>query len=341
MTKLLLATSLVATVTLTSVNVTAATLNLCIFDPMGTKGDAYRFAQDYVLKMPQFGIKDKVNLKVYTNEAIVAADFAAGKCDGAAMSNIRARKFNPFTGSLDAVGAVPDYKHLNAVLGILKAPNMQKYMINGNYEVVGLIPLGAAYVMVNDRRINSLEKAAGKKIAVLDFDKSQAKMIEKLGGQPVSVDFSTIAGKFNNGQVDIMAGPAVIFNPLELYRGMTDKNNRVRGAVIRYPLVQVTATLIVNRKQFNNPTANQKIREYVFSQIGQAYNYVNKAENSIPAKYWMDVNPKDRPTYQKMMREARIAMTQDGTYDATMMKILKKVRCKFDPSNYECALNDE
>lgn len=322
-----------------------SSLDLCIFDPMGTKGDAYAFAQDYVLKMPSFGINKKVNLKVYTNEAIVAEDFKAGKCDGAAMSNLRSRNFNKFTGSLDAIGAVPDYKHLNATLKLLANPKFSKYMKskNGPYEVVGLIPLGAAYVMVNDRNIDSLEKAAGKKIAVLDFDKSQAKMIEQIGGQPVSVDFSTIAGKFNNGQVDIMAGPAVIFKPLELHKGMTDSAGNVKGAIIKYPLLQVTAALLVNTSpgRFDDPKANQKIREYVLSQLGTAYKYVEKEESGVDAKYWMNIKPADKPAYQKLMREARIQMTKDGHYDQTMMKLLKKVRCKFNPSNYECSLPDE
>lgn len=320
----------------------ANSLNLCIFDPMGTRGDAYSFAQDYVLKMPSFGIKKKVNLKVYTNEAVLAEDFQVGKCDGAAMSNLRARKFNKFTGSLDAVGAVPDYKHLNTVLKLLSKPKMSKYMKRGKYEVVGLIPLGAAYVMVNDRKINSLEKAAGKRIAVLDFDKSQSKMIQQIGGQPVSVEFSTIAGKFNNGQVDIIAGPTVIFRPLELHKGMT-KNGKVKGAIIRYPLVQVTAALLVNtnKGKFDDPVANQKIREYVVSQLGTAYKFIRKEEKAIDKKYWMSVPPKDKPGYQKLMREARIQMTKDGHYDKKMMKLLKKVRCKYSPSNYECSLNDE
>lgn len=320
-------------------------LTLCIFDPMGTRGDAYAFAQDYVLQMPKFGITKKVNLKVYTNEAVVAEDFRVGKCDGAAMSNLRARNFNKFTGSLDAIGAVPDYKHLNVVFKLLSKPKFAKYMQSqkGPYEVVGLIPLGAAYVMVNDRSIDSLEKAAGKKIAVLDFDKSQAKMIEQIGGQPVSVDFSTIAGKFNNGQVDIMAGPAVIFKPLELHKGMTDSSGKVTGAIINYPLLQVTAALMVNtsKGKFDNPAANQKIREYVVSQLGTAYKYVEKEEKGVPQKYWMDIKAADKPTYQKLMREARVQMTQDGHYHPVMMKLLKKVRCKFNPSNYECALNDE
>lgn len=316
-------------------------LLLCIYDPLGTRGDAYGFAKDYVLQMPKFGITKPVELKVYTNEAVVAEDFKAGQCDAAAMSTLRARQFNNFTGSLDSIGAVPTYKHLSAVLQTLARPEMAKYMINLDYEVVGMIPLGAAYIMVNDRSINTLAKAAGKKIAVLDFDRSQAKLVQQIGAQPVSVDLATIAGAFNNKQVDIIAGPAVIFKPLELHRGMSDTNGNARGAVIRFPLLQVTATLVVNRKKFDNPAANQKIREYVASQLSTAYNYVNQSEKEIPEKYWMEVPASDKPGYQKLMRESRIMLTKDGTYDKTMMSLLKRVRCKLEPTNYECSLSDE
>lgn len=326
---------------LSSLSMASDKLLLCIYDPLGTRGDAYGFAKDYVLQMPKFGITKPVELKVYTNEAVVAEDFKAGQCDAAAMSTLRARQFNSFTGSLDSIGSVPTYKHLSAVLQTLARPEMAKYMVNLDYEVVGMIPLGAAYIMVNDRSINTLAKAAGKKIAVLDFDRSQAKLVQQIGAQPVSVDLATIAGAFNNKQVDIVAGPAVLFKPLELYRGMTDAAGNARGAVVRFPLLQVTATLVVNRKKFDNPAANQKIREYVASQLQTAYNYVNQSEKDIAEKYWMEVPESDKPGYQKLMRESRIMLTKDGTYDKTMMSLLKRVRCKIEPTNYECSLSDE
>ena len=42
------------------------------------------------------------------------------------------------------------------------APAAAKLMVEGNFEVGGIIPLGAAFPFVNDRRINSIEAAAGK-----------------------------------------------------------------------------------------------------------------------------------------------------------------------------------
>lgn len=41
------------------------------------------------------------------------------------------------------------------------------------------------------------------------------------------------------------------------------------------------------------------------------------------------------------MREARLQLIQDGTYDPRMMELLKRVRCKYDPGAAECSLKDE
>ncbi len=38
------------------------------------------------------------------------------------------------------------------------------------YEVAGISPLGSAFIFVRDKNISSIEKAAGKKFAVLGYD---------------------------------------------------------------------------------------------------------------------------------------------------------------------------
>ncbi len=44
---------------------------------------------------------------------------------------------------------------------------------------------------------------------------------------------------------------------------------------------------------------------------------------------------------KKMMRDARVDLTKRGIYDKRMMKLLWQFRCKNDPKNFECALQDE
>lgn len=345
---------------------------LCVFSPEGAKGKGFDFAMSYLKELPKYtriaknmGVDLKVTMtspldmhvdlassvakrkastdvkfRIYTNEKIASEDFKAGQCDGVAISNLRAKEFNGFIGSLDAIGAVPSSKHLTEAIQLLAKPAAAKYMVNKDYEIVAIIPMGAAYIMVNDRKINSLAKAAGKKVAVLDYDKSQAKMVQQIGAQPVSVDLTTISGKFNNAQVDIMAGPALIFKPFELYKGMTAPDGKIKGAIIRFPVVQITGVMMMHRGKFPEGVG-QLVREFSAMQTGMAYQFIDETEQSIDAKYWMDVPAADKPGYVKLMRESRIAMAKEGFYDKRMMGFLKKIRCQFEPSNYECSMTDE
>jgi hypothetical protein len=252
-----------------------------------------------------------------------------------ALTGIRARQFNSFTGSIDAVGGLTSNTSAKTILSVMASPKLAPDMVQNGYEVVGVTTLGSAYILVNDRTINTLAKAAGKRFGVLDYDKAQAKIVQKVGAQPVSVDLLTIGGKFNNGQVDMIALPALAFKPLELYKGLGTK-----GAIVRFPVVQVTGDIVIRPEKF--PAGfGQKSRDWFATQIDREISSVNKTEKAIDAKYWMDIPPADKLGYVKLMREARIDMTKQGIYNKKMMTILKKVRCQGDPSSFECAMNDE
>jgi hypothetical protein len=347
-------------------------VTLCVFSPNGEHSEAFEQATQYITEIPkmvrvakQLGVNMNVtrpshlqfkldfeypklkksastfvNLKVYTNEAVLTEDFRSKRCDGAGISNLRAKQFNKFVGSIDAIGALQSYKQLTAVIQALANPKFDQKMVNRDYEVVGVIPLGAAYIMVTDRNINTLAKAAGKKVAVFQFDETQKKLVQNVGAQPVPVDLITVGGKFNNKEVDIMAGPALLFEPLELQKGMTDKSGKTVGGIIKFPVIQVTGTLIMHRNKF--PAGMGSIaREVISKQLMPAFDFVDRTEAKIPDKFWLNLHESDKPGYVRLMREARVQMTKEGYYDPEMMKLLKQVRCSQDTSNYECALKDE
>lgn len=306
---------------------------VCVFDPVGTQGDAFSMMKDFKLTAQKWGVN--MELRAYTDERVAAEDFKAGQCDGAIMTGLRGRQFNHFTGSVDSVGGIPDYKHMRAVVELLSSPKSAALMVSGPYEVAGIVPLGAAYAFVRDRSINSVEKMAGKKIAVLEWDKSQARMVQQMGAQPVASDITNFAPKFNNGQVDVIAAPAIIFKPFELAKGLG--NN---GGIFRFPLVQVSANLIIRPEKF--PAGfGQKCRDYIVTQLDRAFSTIKKSEAEIDDKYWIDFSPKDLANYSRMMRESRLQLAKDGTYDKRMMAVLKRVRCKYDPIAAECSLKDE
>lgn len=305
----------------------------CVFDLMGSQGETYALARDIALQAQREGVT--MEFVPYMNEAIAAADFKAGQCDAVMITNLRARQFNRFVGSVDAIGAVPNEQTLRAVVQLLLSPKSADRMVSGQYEVAGIIPLGAVYPFVDDRSINTLAKAAGKKVAVFDWDRTQAKLVQNIGAQPVSSDIINFASKFNNGQVDIIAAPAIAFRPLELHRGLGNK-----GAIVNMPFMQITGVLVIRHDKFK-PGDGQKLRNVVASRVDQAFAQIKRAEVDIPSQYWSKVPQVEIEDYFRMMREARVAMTADGEYDPDMMRFLKRVRCRYDPQNEECILDDE
>lgn len=314
-----------------SANVVAAPAKqiLCVWDISGTQGDVYNMMKDYKLAAARWGAN--IELKPYTDEKIASEDFKAGQCDAVVMTGLRGRQFNGFTGSLDSLGSQPSYKHVEMVLGTLAKPNAAQLMVSGNYEVVGIMPMGAAYLFVNDRSINSVGKLSGKKIAVLDYDKAQAKMVQKVGAQPVASDIMNFAGKFNNGSVDIIGAPAAAFKPLELFKGLGTK-----GAIAQYPLVQLTLQVIIRQDKFPEGYG-QKSREYTYTQLPRAMALIKAAEGAIEKRFWMTIPEADAEKYTIMVRESRIALTNDGIYDKKAMKMLRQVRCKIAPGDAECS----
>ena len=312
---------------------TQAKQTMCVFDIVGKNGDVYALMKDYQLAAKGWGAD--IELKVNSSESVIAEDFKAGKCDGVSITGMRGRQFNSFTGSLDAIGAITDLKLAVKVMQGLASPTFAKAMVNGKYEVVGVVPIGDAYLLVNDRSINTVAKAAGKRIAVLDYDDAQKIMASQVGATAVNSDITNFGAKFNNGQVDIIGAPAAAFKPLELQKGLGTK-----GAIVNYPLLQVTGNLIIHPDKF--PAGfGQKSREWVKSQLPRSFTILNKMKADIPQKYWMEVPAADKPGYQNMMRLARIDLTAKGIYDKRMMKLLWQFRCKEDAKNFECALQEE
>jgi hypothetical protein len=320
-----------ATAIILTTSVQAQTM--CVFDLLGAQGENYTMMKDYVVAAKQWGVN--LTLKPYTDERIAAEDFKAGQCDAVTLTGMRARQFNDFTGSIDSIGGLPSNAATKMIITLMANPKLAPDMLQNGYEVAGVTTLGSAYIMVRDRKINSLIKAAGVKFGVLDYDKAQAILVQKVGAQPVSVDLLSVGGKFNNGQVDAIGLPAMAFKPLELYKGLGDK-----GAIIRFPVIQVTGDVIIRPEKFP-ASYGQKSRAWIAGLLSREMENISKVEAAIEPKYWLDISANDKLGYIKLMREARMDLTRDGIYNKKMMGFLKKVRCALDSHSFECALNGE
>jgi len=314
-------------------------VRFCLFDPMGPGGKISETARDLAKMAQDWNLF--VDLKVYTDERVAAEDFKAGQCEGAAISTLRAKQFNFSAGSIDAPGNLRNYDEMKTLLQMLSNPVVASLAINGRYQVAAVVPIGAIFVMVNDRKINSLEKAAGKRVVVLEWDPNQAKMISGIGAQPVPADFATYAGKFNNGQADIIAAPAMGYRPMELHKGIGQN-----GGVIRFPLLQATASVLIRRDLMlpripDMDSRLNQVRQFGLQYIDAVFTLLKDAEREIPGKLWIDLAKPEQDRYYKMLREARLRLTQEGVYDPVMMSLMKRVRCKHVPTDSECALFDE
>lgn len=317
---------------LTSFNVVQAselpTRTFCVFDPIGVKGPAYQGMLDYKASALEWGVI--LDLKAHTNEAVALADFKAGHCDAVGLTGTRIRPFNKFTATIEAVGAIDNYEQMRKLVGMLASPKASKYMIEGDYEVAGIMPGGAVFVFVRDRSINSVEAAAGKRLATLDYDTASVKVVKHIGATMVPVSIATFAPRFNNGYVDLAYAPAIAYEPFEMYKGIGDK-----GGILRFNLAQMNGQLILRKDRF--PAGfGQHSREYAHTNFNKALEHIITAEKGIPEKHWIDLPKEKHEEYKEMLRQVRLELSDEGVYDKRMLKILFRLRCKTNPSHYEC-----
>ena len=311
--------------------------NVCVFDLLGKAGESYKLMEEWALAAKAWGAD--VNLTVYQSEEMVDKNFKTNKCDAAAMTTMRSREYNKFGGSIDALGGIPNNeiakKAINYALDKRNAKRLISEKNGIKYELVAITPIGIAYIFVRDRSINTLEKGKGKKFAYLHYDIAQKIAVERVGAIGVPSDIFNFVKRFNDGEVDAIASPAYAFKPLEIYKGIG-----ANGAMFTYPVVNVTADLIIKSDQFPDGFG-MKSREWSVKQLNSSFKKIEKMEDEIPAKYKLNVSKDDALRYQKLLRDGRIELTKRGIYDPVMMSVLKRARCTVDRTNFECSLAGE
>ena len=325
--------SLLAQLGLTSMQVAAAPAALekrmfCVFDPLGANGSLFGTAKDFATKALEWGYDLK--LRPYTDEKIATDDFKAGQCDSVLVTGARARPFNKFASTVEAIGAIPSESVMRNLVNMLATPKAAKYMSEGRYEVVGIMPAGPIYLFLRDRTVDSIEELSGKRIATIDYDEPSKRLVRHVGASIVPANSANFSGKFNNGSVDVAYAPAVAYKPLELYKGIGEK-----GGIVRYNLAYLDFQILVHKDRFT-PEFGIQSRKTVAEAYDKVAEFVNRDTQAIPEKYWGDLNPADVDKYNLMLRDVRIALRDEGVYHPTMLKILRKLRCRENPANAEC-----
>jgi len=307
--------------------------SFCVYDPLGAGGDYYSMFKDYQLAAKRWGVQ--IDLKAYTDDGKLTDDFKAGTCDMASMIGMRAREFNLFTGTLDAPSVLENYSQVRDMMNIMTSPKLAKYMVNGPYEVEGMVPIGAAYAITNDRWINSLERGAGKKVAIMNWDKTQFMMAKDFKVIPVPVDVTQFGDTFNTGKVDMIIVPMVMYKALELNKGIGTK-----GGIVRRPMFEFTMQVVGHTDKFP-ADFGQKSREYMNTETDHALGLARNMEAEVDNRLWIYAVHSEVTEWNTTMRALLDHMTRQGFYDRRMLTLLKRVRCKSDIDEPECAPTPE
>lgn len=308
---------------------------ICTFDIAGTSGDFFNYLKDYSLAAKGWGGVSDISLKAYKTEQEAVTDFKSGQCDAVAATGYSTRTFNNFTSTISAIGAVPSNAIAKNVISLMANPKLAEDMVQGQYEVAGVLPVGAAYFVLKDRTINSLEKAEGKRVGVLQVDPSQEQMLRKVGGKPVYITYDNAVPRFKAGQMDVLPAPAMAFEALEVYRAMGPA-----GGIARFPISFMTAVIVVNKDKFPEGFG-QKSRSWFGGKVNAAMNTINNYEKAVPSQHWVTISPADQVGYLRLMRQMRLEFVANKSYNPKMINLLKKLRCQQDPSSFECSMDGE
>lgn len=300
----------------------------CVYDPLGGNGSIFGMMKDYKTVALEWGVDFR--LRAYTDEKIAIDDFKAQQCDAVLMTGARARPFNKFAATIEAIGAVPTNDIMRNAVATISSPKAAKLMVEGKYEMAGMLPAGPIYLFVRDRNVNTAEKLSGKRIATFEYDQPSIKMVNHVGASVVPSNSANFSGKFNNGSVDVAYAPAVAYKPLELYKGL-----EANGGVIRFNLAYLDFQMIIYQDKFSEGFG-QKSRDFFVSIFDRALEYIHKDTAEIEEKFWMELTADDEEKYNAMLRDVRLTLREEGVYDPRMLTLLRRLRCADTPTAAEC-----
>lgn len=308
---------------------------ICAYDPAGRSGEFLRIMEDFKVQASTWGAE--IEVKTYTDEETAAKDYEAGKCDGVVATGVRMQRFNRFSSSIEAIGAITEYEVLKQLVdSFVRYPSAAQKLRSGEHETVGVLPAGLVFLFVRDRKIDTVAELAGKRIATMDYDKAAPVMVNRVGAIMVPADLGTFGPMFNNGNVDSCYMSAIGYRPFELWRGMDNG-----GGVIDLPLAMATIQVTVRHAKFP-ADFGAKSRQWFASQFDRARAAVLKDQQGIAEKYWVRIPAEARPGFDDLFLQSRLELRDTHkAYDGSMLGVLRRIRCARDAARSECAEQKE
>ena len=300
----------------------------CVWDVLGKQGPIYTSAIDQQLRLKHYGITMEV--EAYIDEQEVVDKLITGDCDTGIVSGAQAKQFNDFTGSIEALGGVPSRRHMKYLLQVLSSTYAHKKMQQGNFQIVGIIPIGFNYLFTHNGKKPTLKRSFRGKAAIVKDDVSQKALYSAFNMEPVGGNnTAAAAGAYNLADADVIMAPLVGYNMFNLGAGLR------YGSILDYPLSQMTLQ-VVSRIDRIPPEVGQFLREDLFVKLNMLYREVEKNTREVPRDKMLRLSAKEEKILDIKIASIREEMTQNGGYNKGMMKLQKKIRCKIDKTLQEC-----
>ncbi|MDX8254219.1 putative solute-binding protein [Acinetobacter pittii] len=302
----------------------------CAYDPIGSQGDITRRLNDIRLYAQQYQVKFKVVTYQKEQQAIQAFD--DGKCSGLAASNFNTYRYNQFMGSTAGIGLIPNNRTAKSFLQLLNHPTIEKRLVSKDYEAVGMIPIGTAYMVLKNKNLSRVAQLRNQRIGVLPNNPPQQALVRSVGARPVYVDLSNAIVQFKQNKIDIVPAPVYGLLPYNLQKEFGPDTQ-----VINFPLAYFGVNLII-KPQAYPANFGRKIRGWFVQNSQLLTNRATQWENHLPAYYWMDVSFYEKQSYDVMVAKIRNQYVLSGYYDAYFVQLMKRLRCMDDPRYFECPI---
>lgn len=304
--------------------------SVCVWDVLGKQGPIYAALIDQRIRLSHYGISLKI--EAYTNEQDVVDKLKEGHCDTSIMSGAKAKQFNDFTGSIESLGGVPSRRHMRYLLQVLASTHAHKKMVQGNYHVVGVIPIGFNYLFnrtPGQPRLSNLFNPQTTAAAVIE-DVNHNALFNAFSTQLLPVqNISGAAGAYNLAEADMFMTPLVGYNMFNLGQGLK------AGSIVDYPLSQMTLQ-VISRLDTIPMEVGQFLREDIFVKTNMFYRKVENNTRGVPREKMFKLSSRDTAKLDTKIMDIRKKLTDEGVYNASMMKLQKNIRCKIDKQRDEC-----
>ncbi|MFW1952584.1 putative solute-binding protein [Acinetobacter beijerinckii] len=302
----------------------------CVFDPLSSQGDISRRLQDIRLH----ALQNQVQLKFqfFKNEKEAIRAFDQKKCSGLAASNFNTYRYNHFMGSTGGIGLISNNRVARLFLQLFTNTNVEKRLIGQEYEVVGMIPIGTAYMIMNTQQINKVSQLKNKRIGILEDNPPQKALVQSVAAKAVYVDFSTAVDSFKQKKIDILAAPAYGVLPYNLKKEFGESTQ-----VVNFPVAYFAVNIVIRPQAYPNGFGHQIRTWFVKNSNGLAAQAI-QWENHLPAYYWADISGFEKQGYEALVAKIRNRYIDSGYYDAYFAELIKRLRCLDDPKYFECRL---